>query len=128
MNKIFRNILQVRFDINHIPVMSTNVMYKTLNILKFRDVYSYFLLKFIHKAYYENFDLFRDNFLALLPNNTYNTRNSRINLPVVRTNVEKSSTIYQSCKLIRSLPEYLLLPQSSHLMKVKFKDFVLSSY
>ena len=72
MNKILRNILQVRFDENYIPVMSTNVMYKTFNILKSMDVYSYFLLKFIHKNYYENFDLFHDNFLDLLSKNTYN--------------------------------------------------------
>ena len=72
MNKILRDILQVRFDENHIPVESTNVMYKTFNFLKSMDVYNYFLLKFIHKNYYENFDLFHDNFLDLLSKNTYN--------------------------------------------------------
>ena len=52
LNKILRNILKVEYDENNIPLMPTGEMYKTLNLLKFDDVYKYFLLKFIHDVFY----------------------------------------------------------------------------
>ena len=128
LNKILRNILGVKYDVNNIPLMPTNSMYKQLEILKFRDIHRYFLLKFFHFIYYERFDIFIKHFETLLPQNNYVTRNSRINLPYVRTNSEKHFTIYQVCKLIRELPENMIQPQSYYVLKKNFKKYALSSY
>ena len=46
INKILRAILKIEHDENNIPLVPTNEMYKTLNLLKFDDIYKYFLLKF----------------------------------------------------------------------------------
>ena len=48
MNKSLRLILNVKFNENFEPSISTNNMYKKLNLLKFKDIYHYFCLKFIH--------------------------------------------------------------------------------
>ena len=53
LNKILRNILKVKHDENNIPLMSTGEMYKMLNLLKFNDVYRYFLLRFIHDIFHK---------------------------------------------------------------------------
>ena len=58
LNKILRHILKVKYDENNIPLMPTSEMYKTLNLLKFDDVYKYFLLKFIHDVFYRQSDFF----------------------------------------------------------------------
>ena len=47
MNKILRSILKVKHDENNIPLMQTNEMYKSLNLLKYENIYEYILLKFL---------------------------------------------------------------------------------
>ena len=44
MNKILRIILKVKYNDIHIPLMSTNTMYKKLRLLKFNDVYQSIIL------------------------------------------------------------------------------------
>ena len=39
LNKILRSILGVKYDENNIPLVSINEMYKSLNLLKFEDIY-----------------------------------------------------------------------------------------
>ena len=127
INKILRNILNVQY-INYVPVIPVNDMYKTLKLLKFEDIYTFFLLKFIHFLLYKRFDLFEEHFSSYLPNNDYAIRNQRINLPLVRTEVEKRFTIFKICYLIRNIPQEFLMPCSLHILKRKFKDFTLSQY
>ena len=127
-NKILRNILSVKYDENNIPLISTNSMFKQLKILKFGDIHKFFLSNFFHLIYYERFDVFHKHFERFLSQNNYETRNSRINLPNIRTDTEKKFTVYQICKLIRELPEYMLQPQSSFVLKKNFKNHVLSTY
>ena len=67
-------------------------------------------------------------FLPLMPRHRYNTRNIRINLPDVRLQVEKQSTVFQMCRLVNELPDFLLVPQSKFSLKNKFKNFVLANY
>ena len=128
MNNILRCILSVKRDHNNRPLMSVNNMYKSLNLLKFDDIYRYVLLKFLHHVFYKNTELFDAYYAPLLPFHSYSTRNRRINLPAVRLEVERHSTIFQSCKLMNELPEYLLIPQSDCSLKVRFKRLVLSQY
>ena len=128
VNNILRNILRVKRDVNNIPLISNNNLYKSLGLLKFTDIYKLFLLKFIHFVYYDRFDVFIENFAEWLPQSCYNTRSNRINLPNVRTEVEKRFAIYQCCSLIRSLPEDLLQPQSKSSLNTKFIEFALSRY
>ena len=128
LNKILRSILKVEYDENNVPTMHTNEMYKTLNLLKFQDIYKYFLLKFIHFILYRDNEMFVKYLMPLMPNHRYNTRNNRINLPNVRLQVEKQSTVFQMCRLINELPDYLLDPQSQCSLKNKFKNFVIHNY
>ena len=87
---MLKNILGVKYDVNNIPLMSTNGMYKQF---EFRDIHKYFLLNFFIFIYHVRVDIFIKHFETLLPHNNYVTRNSRINLPYIRTDTEKHSTI-----------------------------------
>ena len=128
MNNALRSILNVKF-INHVPNLSTNQIYLSLNIFKFRDLYKYFILKFIHSFLYGNHQsIFYNYFLDLMPLHTYNTRHRNINLPNIRLEVEKSLTVYNSAKIINDFPEHLLTPQSTATLKVRYKDFVMEKY
>ena len=128
MNKILRSILHVEYDENNIPLMPTNDMFKSLKLLKFEDVYKYFLLKFFHFVLYSDNDMYVKYLLPLMPRHRYNTRNIRINLPDVRLQVEKQSTVFQMCRLVNELPDFLLVPQSKFSLKNKFKNFVMANY
>ena len=128
MNKILRLILNVKFNDNNIPLTRTNDMYKQLRLLKFEDIYKYYLLKFIHFVQYERFDIFINEFSHLLPSNIHSTRSTRINLPNVRTDLEKRFTVFKCCELWRNIPEGFLEPQTQTKLKKNYKDLVLSSY
>ena len=108
--------------------MPTNDMYKSLDLLKFEDIYKYFLLNFMHFVMYKNNDMFNNYIMPLLPQHNYVTRNTRINLPNVRLQIEKQATIFQMCKLFNELPEHLIDPQSHQPLKSKFKRYVISHY
>ena len=128
LNNILRCILKVGRDENNIPRMSVNDMYKSLKLLKFDDIYKFHLLKFLHLALYRNHELFNKYYLPLLPTHSYDTRNRRINLPVVRLEIEKQFALFQSCKLLNELPDDLLLPLSNYSIKVKYRHLALSNY
>ena len=100
MNNILRCILRVERDNNNIPVVSVNAMYRSLNLLQLEDIYKYSLLKFLHLVLYKNAEIFNEYFIPLLPSHRYNTRNIRINLPVVRLEAEWHFALFQSCKLL----------------------------
>ena len=93
---------------NYVPTMPTNDMYLSLNLLKFEDVYRLFILKFIHFILYEKPQMFLEYFYDFLPSHNYETRNTKINLPSARLDIEKQSTIFNCCKLINSVGEDLL--------------------
>ena len=128
INKILRCIIGVKFDQNRMPLMPTAQMYKSLKVLNFDDVYKLHLLKFIHQSFYHNHDLLFENFSHLLPNHQYLTRQNRINLPIIRLNIEKHWTIFQCCKIINELDEEFLHPQSTVALKKKFKQRCIDNY
>ena len=128
MNNILRCISKVNRDHDGIPLMSVNTMYKSLSLLQFDDIYKYLLLRFLHSILYKNAELYNEYYVRLLPTHRYNTRNIRINLPAVRLEVERNSTLFQSCKLLNELSDELLEPQSVYSLKVKYKRFALSQY
>ena len=128
MNNILRCILKVNRNHDGIPLMSVNTMYKQLNLLHFDDIYQYLLLRFLHSILYINSELYNEYYVPLLPTHMYNTRNVRINLPPVRLEVERNSTLFQSCKLWNELSDELLEPQSAYSLKVKYKRLAMSQY
>ena len=128
LNKILRIILKVNFNENRIPQMPVNAMYKELQILQFKDIYKYSILKFLHYIMYDNFNIFNENFSDLLPTNVHNTRKGRINLSNVRTDVERNFLIFQICSLMREVPSYLLSPQSKVTLKRNFKNLTFANY
>ena len=99
-----------------------------MKIFKVRDVYRYFLVKFIHFVLYERFNLFIKYFSNHLPQRHYSLRNTKIDLPPIRTEVERSFTLYKCCELIRDLPSDFILPQTDYHLKKKFKEYVLSRF
>ena len=127
MNKILRTILKVRY-VNYIPIISNDELYKQCDTLKIGDIYKLCLLKFIHLIFYCNESLFNRYFLPLLPSHSYNTRNSRINLPMARRKIERQAVIFQSCQLINSVVEEFLVPQSLIALKKNFKALCKSRY
>ena len=72
MIKTRRHILDVHFNINHRPLMSTNNIFKELNLMKFNEIFEYFMVKFIHLCIYgTNFNIFEEHFTELLPDHKY---------------------------------------------------------
>ena len=128
INKILRSILKVKTSVINMPLVPTNEMYKSLNFLKFEDIYKYFLLSFMHFVVRKNDDLFDKYLMPLLPQHPYGTRGTRINLPAVRLQIEKQFTIFQMCKIFNELPQYLIDPQSRQSLKYKFKRYAISQY
>ena len=101
---------------------------ETKYLLKFDDVYDFFLLRFVHFVMYEKPQLFEDVFSPYLQRNNYQMRRNTINLPVVRTNIEKQFTIFQVCRLMREITPNFLSPQSNYVLKKNFKQYALSRY
>ena len=120
MNKILRVILGVKFNENRVPLMPTNQMYTTLNLLKLDDLYRFSLLKFIHFILYNEQLTFTKYFGPLLPTHAYNTRNIKINLPSVRLRVERNFAVFNICNLINEVPDSFLEPQSKNSLKRRF--------
>ena len=112
LNKIIRIIFKIRYNENHIPMVSTNNMYKVNSLLKFPDLVRFSLLRFLHNIMYVNPEFFDRYFSKYLPHHNYGTRNNRINLPPIRLRIEKQFLIFQLCQMINNLPESFLQPQS----------------
>ena len=128
ISNILRCILRVRYDQNNVPLMSVSDMYMCLNLLKFDDIYKYFLLRFFHFSFYKDTETFNKYYLPLLPTHSYGTRGTRINLPSVRVGVERQFALFQSCKLLNEILSDLLEPQSNYALKIKYKRRILSQY
>ena len=78
---------------------------------------------FYRQAYF-----FNEYYSPLLPSHSYGTRGVRISLPSVRLEIEKQSTLFQTCKLLNELPTELLEPQSTRTLKKIYKHIVISQY
>ena len=130
VNKILRAILKVRFDMVGRPLMGTTVMYKRLSILKFEDIYTLNILKFIHSIIYgQNQSLFEQVFVSLFPGHNYNTRvTDRLNVPKIRLEIERQSTDYNIVKIFNETPNQFLIPQTIRTLKINFKTFKLQEY
>ena len=128
LNKILRIILDVKFDENYLPVVRTNEMYKSLGLLKFNDLYRLSLLKFLHFVFYKDNEFFNRFYLPLLPRHNYNTRNVRIDLPIVGLDIQKRFAHFQSCQLLNEIDEELIVPQSNKSLIKKFKEIAINQY
>ena len=128
INKILRLILHVKYSENRIPLVSTSSMFKELNLLQFRDLYHFSLLKFLHHILYIEKNTFIEHFVPLLPNHSYNTRNTKINLPVTRLSVEKNFTTFNLCKFINEIPESFIEQQSKRSLKRVFYSSTIGNY
>ena len=95
INQIFKNVLKVSFNSDRIPLIPTSMVYKRLSVLKFGDIYEFSLLKFVIYISRLNGEISTEYFAHLEPSHSCNVRNIGLNNPIVRTNVEKSGTIFQ---------------------------------
>ena len=101
-------------------------MYKSLSLLKFDDIYKYFLLKFLHLSIYKNTEIFNKYNLLPLLTHSYGTRGTRINFPSVPVEVERQFELFQNCKFFNEILSDLLEPQSNCSLKSKYKRSILS--
>ena len=129
LNKVVRLILGVGYDDNHIPLLSTAATYSQLGVLRLGDIYRLSLLRFVHSLLYgSEFALFLEYFSPCLPAHNYNMRSARFNLPVVRLDSARRSTIFKSVQLMNDLPAYFLEPHSWAILKIKYKNKILNEY
>jgi hypothetical protein len=124
LNNILRNILGVKYDLNHVPLMHVDEMYDTLRLLQFDEVYKYFLLKFIRDAKFLNTEIYQRYFVPLIPSAIHYTRNQRFNVPSVRLEIEKRSTVYRSVTVFNSVPSKLTEVMCSQTFKKLFMNFI----
>ena len=128
INKILRQILNIKYSVQNIPLTPTIEMYKSLNILTFDDVYKLFLLKFVHDVSYNNTQIFDKYFSPLLPIHNFDTRGIKINLPNSRLDVVKHGTLFNCCNLINYIEDSFLQPQSKFTLKKRFKIRCIDNY
>ena len=100
INAILRNILSIKMGPNYQPLVPTSLMYKKLGIMKIEDVYMFQLLKFYNNIRANHPLMYGKYFSQLEQNHNYGVRNRRINLPYVRTEIEKHGTIFQCAMCI----------------------------
>ena len=127
INDILRNILGVK-KINNVPTLATSLMYKELGIFKLEDLYRLHILKFIHKVFYFNIEMFNKYFCHLVIDSGRSVRRVRMRLPECRLEMHRQSTVFKACELYNNLPEDLIIPMSPYLLKKKFKNLVFSQY
>ena len=108
MHKILRSILNVKFDADHRPTMSVGGMYKLSNVFKFDDIYDYQLINFMKFIIDNHNDIYVSRYNNLIPSHNYSTKNTGLNLPAVRTEVEKHGPIFQSIRALNGLPDELM--------------------
>ena len=81
-NPALKNILNVNYDNFHMPLFGTNSMFLKLNLLKLKEIFQYFMTKFIHSCIHgKNYIIFQEHFEQYLPSHSYNTRNLKLNYP-----------------------------------------------
>ena len=120
--KIMRIISKVSFD------APTGVLFKEQEILKFSDIYSYKIGKFMYlfkRGLLPNY--FRDMFTLASQIHSYNTRNSSLfYIPHCRTNFRKFSIRFQGPTFFNSLSREIQNSESISLFGKRLKKFLLS--
>lgn len=103
-------------------------MYIRLKLLKFDDVYLYFLIKFLRKALLYDESLLDKYFNDHFPTHSYTTRGNKINIPHIRTEIERHSPIYQAIVMYNTLPPVLFENMSDFKFKKIFKEYCFNKY
>ena len=128
INQILRNVLKVSYNSDRRPLVPTSMVYKKLSVLKFEDIYEFNLLKFVIYVSRLNGEIWTNYFAHLEPSHSYNIRNTGLNNPTVRTNVEKSGTIFQCVRALNNLPANLCDLDNIDIFKSRYKQFCFSKY
>ena len=91
--------------------MDTSEIYRKFNLLKFKDLYKYFLLKFIHSCLYDHqFNIFKDYFVERLRVHSCSTRILKLQFLLVKLENEKQMTFHKFIVLSNEVPIDYLLP------------------
>ena len=89
MNSALRTILNVNYDNFHMPLLGTNRMFLKLNLLKLKEIFQYFMTKFIHSCIHgKNYLIFQEHFEQYLPSLTY--KKLKIELSMLKTRSRKT--------------------------------------
>ena len=125
-NKLLRAILGVK-TVNFVPVVPTTDMYKTLNILTIRNLFKFYMFKFLISLLNGFLPYFYDTLLQPLEvQHIYDTRNRRFYHPFITNEVVRRSVAPQLVKLYESVPPDILLCSTPIALK-KYKGFLLDS-
>ena len=126
LNLILRIVLKVRFNSDRRPPIS--VVYKRLSVLKFEEIYEFNLLKFVIYISKLNSEIWTAYFAYLEPSHSCNVRSIVLNNPIVRTDVEIDSTIFQCVRALNSLLANLCDLDNVYIFKSIHRQFFFSKY
>ena len=129
LNKTLRIILGVRYNLVGVPLMDTNSMYRDLSVLKFSDIYVYFIALFIYSIFYgTNQYLFNELISVNIPSHGYNTRGNNLSVPYFRLEHSKQFPSSRCIEVFNKLPIYLFQPSSISVFKRNLRSYLLSKY
>ena len=126
LNNMIRVILGIRW-IDGRPSVSTNVMYKSHNLLKIDDIFKHCLFKLLRQLLDGNHpDMFNDLLEPYLSNHPYATRGSMFRHPPLVCEIERRWLSHQLITLFDHLPAPFLT--ENYIPAVKhFRKFLLSN-
>ena len=127
-NKLLRALLGVQV-IGGIPMMATDDMYKSLKMLKVKNIYQLYLFKFMIMMLNGLLPYFYEKLLRpLISNHSYNTRSNTYRQPLLTTEIERRSIKNQLVHLHESLPPELFVNISVKSAVRKYKKLLLMNH
>ena len=109
--------------------MATDDMYKSLKILKIKNIYQLYLFKFMIMMLNGLLPYFYEKLLRpLISNHSYNTRSNTYRQPLLTTEIERRSIKNQLVHLHESLPPELFVNISVKSAVRKYKKLLLMNH
>ena len=128
--QVFQNrILKILYKVDWYT--NTNLLHKTLSVLKLTDTRNLFIVKFVHRCKTGDIsNVFKDYFTTRNKIHDKNTRNAyKYDIPSFRTTNYGQKTIkYLGAKLYNNLPKYITSFVSMNTFNKNVKYFYLSQY
>ena len=112
--------------IGGIPVMATDDMYKSLKMLKVKNIYQLYLFKFMIMMLNGLLPYFYEKLLRpLISNHSYNTRSNIYRQPLLTTEIDRRSFTNQLVHLHESLSPEMFVNISVKSAVRKYKKLLL---
>ena len=127
-NKLLRAILGIQV-IEYIPVVPTADMYQSTNILTVRNLFKFYMFKFLINIIKGNLPYFYDTLLRPLEvRHRYGTRNHTFRQPFISSEVIRRSAAPQLVLIFNSIPPQIDVTTVSAPKAIKmFKEILLNN-